>query len=58
MNAKTTDDYLKVLNKTRKMQNMKPLAKLEGKDMVEYVQMASTLDNRAYQLMKKAGAGD
>ena len=26
MNAKTTDDYLKVLNKTRKMQNMKPLA--------------------------------
>lgn len=58
MNAKTTDDYLKVLNKTRKMQKMKPLAKLEGKDMVEYVQMASTLDNRAYQLMKKAGAGD
>ena len=58
MNAKTTDDYLKVLNKTRKMQKMKPVAKLEGKDMVEYVQMASTLDNRAYQLMKKAGAGD
>lgn len=58
MNAKTTDDYLKVLNKTRKMQKMKPLAKLEGKDMVEYVQMASTLDNKAYQLMKKSGAGD
>jgi hypothetical protein len=58
INGKATDSYLKVINKNRSMAKKTPVEKLEGTDMVEFLQMASTLDTRAYQLMKRAGAGD
>lgn len=58
LNGKATDDYLKVLNKNRSMAKKPPVEKLDGTDMVEFMQIASTLDTRAYQIMKRAGAGD
>jgi hypothetical protein len=58
LNGAATDSYLKVLNKNRSVAKKPPIEKLEGTDMVEFMQIASTLDTRAYQLMKRAGAGN
>jgi len=58
MRGQTTDKYLNVVNNLRKTEGAKPKGKLDGKAMVEYLQMSSTLDNKAFQLMNKMGAGD
>lgn len=58
LNGAATDSYLKVLNKNRSVAKKPPIEKLEGTDMVEFMQIASTLDTRAYQIMKRAGAGN
>ena len=58
MRGKTTDDYLKILNTLGRRKGVAQKNKLEGADMVEYIQIASTLDNKALQLMQKMGAGE
>jgi len=58
MRGQTTDKYLNVVNNLRKTEGAKPKGKLDGKEMVEYLQMSSTLDNKAFQLMNQMGAGD
>jgi hypothetical protein len=58
MRGQTTDKYLNVVNNLRKTEGAKPTGKLDGKEMVEYLQMSSTLDNKAFQLMNQMGAGD
>jgi len=58
MRGKTTDDYLKILNTLGRRKGVAQKSKLEGTDMVEYMQIASTLDNKALQLMQKMGAGE
>lgn len=58
MRGKTTDDYLKILNTLGRRKGVAQKNKLEGADMVEYIQIASTLDNKALQLMQKTGAGE
>ena len=58
MRGQTTDKYLNVVNNLRKAEGAKPKGKLAGKEMVEYLQISSTLDNKAFQLMNQMGAGD
>jgi len=58
MRGQTTDKYLNVVNNLRKTEGAKPKGKLDGREMVEYLQMSSTLDNKAFQLMNQMGAGD
>tara|TARA_R110002153_G_scaffold269878_1_gene435830 strand:- start:1 stop:1728 length:1728 start_codon:yes stop_codon:yes gene_type:complete len=58
MRGKSTDTYLELVNNLRKSTGGKPKAKLDSQGMVEYLQIASTLDGNAFQAMKKLGAGD
>jgi hypothetical protein len=58
MRGKTTDDYLKILNTLGRRKGVAQKSKLEDTDMVEYMQIASTLDNKVLQLMQKMGAGE
>jgi len=55
LHGKSTDTYLKVVNNLRKSTGTKPKAKLDSEGMVEFMQIASTLNNNTYQLMKKLG---
>ena len=58
MRGKSTDNYLETVNNLRKSSGIKTKDKLDSQGMVEYLQIASTLDGRAFQAMKKLGAGD
>ena len=58
MRGQTTDKYLTVVNNLNKAAGKKPVDKLAGKEMIEYLQVASTLDGSAFRLMNKMGAGD
>ena len=58
MRGQTTDKYLNVVNNLNKAAGGKPVDKLGGRVMIEYLQVASTLDGNAFQLMSKMGAGD
>lgn len=58
MRGSSTDTYLETINNLRKSSGIKTKNKLEAQGMVEYLQIASTLDGRAFQAMKKLGAGD
>lgn len=58
MRGKSTDTYLETVNNLRKSSGIKTKDKLDSQGMVEYLQIASTLDGRAFQAMKKIGAGD
>ena len=58
MRGKSTDTYLDLVNNLRKSAGGKPKAKLDSQGMVEYLQIASTLDGTAFQAMKKLGAGE
>ena len=58
LRGQTTDKYLKTVNNLKKATGGKPVDKLDSREMVEYLQVASTLDGTAFQLMSKMGAGD
>jgi hypothetical protein len=58
MRGQTTDKYLNVVNNLNKAAGGKPVDKLGGREMIEYLQVASTLDGSAFQLMSKMGAGN
>lgn len=58
MRGKSTDTYLETINNLRKSSGIKTKDKLDSEGMVEYLQIASTLDGTAFQAMKKLGAGD
>ena len=58
MRGQTTDKYLNVVNNLNKAVGGKPVDKLGGREMIEYLQVASTLDGTTFQLMSKMGAGD
>jgi hypothetical protein len=58
MRGQTTDKYLNVVNNLNKAAGGKPVDKLGGREMIEYLQVASTLDGNAFQLMSKMGAGN
>ena len=58
MRGQNTDKYLNIVNNLRKTEKLDTVPKLQGRNMVEYLQVASTLDGNAFQLMKKMGAGD
>ena len=58
MRGQTTDKYLNVVNNLNKAAGGKPIDKLGGREMIEYLQVASTLDGTTFQLMSKMGAGD
>lgn len=55
--GKATDTYLDSVNKLNKIGGNKAVPKLQGRDMVEFMQVSSTLNGDAYQLMKKLGVG-
>ena len=55
LHGKATDTYLTSVNKLNKIGGDKAVSKLQGKDMVEFMQVSSTLNGDAYQLMKKLG---
>ena len=55
LHGKSTDTYLKVVNNLRKASGVKPKTKLDSEGMVEFMQIASTLNTNTYQLMKKLG---
>ena len=55
LHGKSTDTYLSSVNKLNKIGGNKAVSKLQGKDMVEFMQVSSTLNGDAYQLMKKLG---
>jgi len=55
LHGKSTDAYLNTINKLSAIKNGKVASKLQGKDMVEFMQVSSTLNGDAYQLMKKLG---
>ncbi len=57
LHGKATDTYLSSVNKLNKIGGDKTVSKLQGKDMVEFMQVSSTLNGDAYQLMKKLGVG-
>ena len=57
LHGKGTDTYLNTVNKLNKIGGDKTTSKLQGKDMVEFMQVSSTLNGDAYQLMKKLGVG-
>lgn len=57
LHGKATDTYLSSVNKLNKIGGDKAVSKLQGKDMVEFMQVSSTLNGDAYQLMKKMGVG-
>ena len=57
LHGKATDTYLDSVNKLNKISGNKAVPKLQGKDMVEFMQVSSTLNGDAYQLMKKLGGG-
>jgi len=55
MRGNSKEKYLKTINNYRKANKLEPLDKLDGKNMVEYMQVSSTLDNTNIRLMEKAG---
>lgn len=55
MRGNSKEDYLKLVNNYRKANKLEPVEKLSGTDMVEYMQISSTLDNNNIQLLQKAG---
>jgi len=57
LHGKATDTYLSSVNKLNKIGGNKTVPKLQGRDMVEFMQVSSTLNGDAYQLMKKLGVG-
>lgn len=57
LHGKATDTYLSSVNKLNKIGGNKAVPKLQGTDMVEFMQVSSTLNGDAYQLMKKLGVG-
>lgn len=57
LHGKATDTYLDSVNKLNKIGGNKAVPKLQGRDMVEFMQVSSTLNGDAYQLMKKLGVG-
>jgi len=57
LHGKATDTYLSSVNKLNKIGGNKAVPKLQGRDMVEFMQVSSTLNGDAYQLMKKLGVG-
>lgn len=57
LHGKSTETYLDVVNNLRKSSGIKPKNKLDSQGMVEFMQISSTLNGDAYQLMKKLGVG-
>ena len=55
MRGNSKEDYLKLINNYRKANKLEPLDKLDGRDMVEYMQISSTLDNANIRIMQQAG---
>jgi hypothetical protein len=55
MRGDSKEKYLKTINNYRKANKLEPLDKLDGKDMVEYMQISSTLDNANIRIMQQAG---
>lgn len=55
MRGNSKEKYLKTINNYRKANKQEPLDKLDGKNMVEYMQISSTLDNANIRLMERAG---
>jgi hypothetical protein len=55
MRGNSKEDYLKLINNYRKANKLEPVENLSGKDMVEYMQISSTLDNTNIRLLQQAG---
>ena len=55
MRGNSKENYLTTINNHRKANKLEPLDKLDGKNMVEYMQISSTLDNANIRLMQQAG---
>jgi hypothetical protein len=55
MRGNSKEDYLKLINNYRKANKLEPVENLSGKDMVEYMQISSTLHNNNIRLLQQAG---
>ena len=55
LRGKVTDTYLSTINNIRKTQGEKALTQLSSKNMVEFMQVSSTLDKTAMTALKSKG---
>jgi len=55
MRGDSKEKYLKTINNYRKADKLEPLDKLDGREMIEYMQISSTLDNANIKIMQQAG---